>query len=225
MLIIFTFLSFLQISRLSEKDMHDRSMVDGRFITFLKSTLGQMVGTNTLEESFIDLAFWDNWPRKFYNIKMYDLTKSEFSQQGADDHADPECDPDNQLPETEPVQNESLSPSILATSQTTLAGDILQGVAPVNVANQAPPHPRQVHVVAGPPLVVRPPPSQHVSYTSSMEPPPSQQVLTSSSLAQPSYVQPTSSITPLPPGFMRQDSARQCPRPPPLRPICAVVNN
>ena len=46
-----------------------------RFISFLKGTLGKMVGLELLRSEDINLSFWDAWPRKFYNIKSYDQTK------------------------------------------------------------------------------------------------------------------------------------------------------
>lgn len=58
--------------------MEDKSMINYKFIIFVKATLGKMVATNTLEPDFINLDFWDSWPRKFYNIRAYDMTKEEF---------------------------------------------------------------------------------------------------------------------------------------------------
>lgn len=53
----------------------DVSTVSYRLIGFLKATLGQMVGAGELDPAFINLDMWDSWPRKFYNIRTYDLTK------------------------------------------------------------------------------------------------------------------------------------------------------
>ena len=49
--------------------------VNPKFISFLKGTLGKMVGLKILRSEDINLSFWDAWPRKFYSIKSYDATK------------------------------------------------------------------------------------------------------------------------------------------------------
>ena len=50
-------------------------MVDETFISFLKGKLGKMVGIGLLTANEINVSFWDTWPRRFYNIKSYDLSK------------------------------------------------------------------------------------------------------------------------------------------------------
>lgn len=59
--------------------MDKRSMVNPKFISFLKGTLGKMVSTHTFSEEFINLELWETWPRKFYNIMYYDSTKEQVS--------------------------------------------------------------------------------------------------------------------------------------------------
>ena len=63
---------------MSVQKMEANGCVNMRFIVFLKATLGKMVATNTLGRDFINLQFWQTWPRKFYNIKSYDSTKDDF---------------------------------------------------------------------------------------------------------------------------------------------------
>ena len=52
--------------------------VNPAFISFLKATLGKMVGCKILDREAINLEFWETWPRKFYNIRTYDVTKVNF---------------------------------------------------------------------------------------------------------------------------------------------------
>ena len=52
--------------------------VDQRFIGFLRATLGKMAGTGVIAMDLIDLDFWSAWPRRFYNVRTYDLTKENF---------------------------------------------------------------------------------------------------------------------------------------------------
>lgn len=53
------------------------SPLDSKFIAFLKATLAKMAGLDVISIDFIDLDFWLSWPRRFYNIRSYDLTKRE----------------------------------------------------------------------------------------------------------------------------------------------------
>ena len=55
--------------------MEAKGFVNIKFIVFLKATLGKMMGTEILPNGFLDLHFWQSWPRKFYNVKAYDGTK------------------------------------------------------------------------------------------------------------------------------------------------------
>ena len=52
--------------------------VDQKFVGFLRATLGKMAGTGVIGMELIDLDFWSAWPRRFYNIRTYDLTKENF---------------------------------------------------------------------------------------------------------------------------------------------------
>lgn len=38
-----------------------------------------MAGTGILDEDVINLSFWTTWPRRFYNIRAYDLTKDDIN--------------------------------------------------------------------------------------------------------------------------------------------------
>lgn len=58
--------------------MEETGCVNMKFIIFLKATLGKMAATKCLDQDFINLKFWQNWPRKFYNVKSYDSTKDVF---------------------------------------------------------------------------------------------------------------------------------------------------
>lgn len=60
--------------------MEEEGYVSMKFIIFLKTTLGKMVAINVFDHDFINLQFWQKWPRKFYNIKSYDCTKDEFEK-------------------------------------------------------------------------------------------------------------------------------------------------
>ena len=49
-----------------------------------------MAGTEVIEREYIDFDFWTAWPRKFYNVRSYDLTKDDFEkgdliEMGSDD--------------------------------------------------------------------------------------------------------------------------------------------
>lgn len=68
---------------MSLQKMESTGCVNMKFIVFLKSTLGKMVAIKTLDQDFINLEFWQTWPRKFYNIKSYDTTKDEFEMENA----------------------------------------------------------------------------------------------------------------------------------------------
>ena len=72
---------------MSAKKMETTSCVPLKFIVFMKGTLGKMVATKTLDPDFINLQFWQNWPRKFYNVKSYDNTKDDFEKETAKAHA------------------------------------------------------------------------------------------------------------------------------------------
>ena len=61
--------------------MEDKGYVNIRFIIFLKATLGKMVATEILGNDFLDLHFWQQWPKKFYNIKAYDSAKNDVVKQ------------------------------------------------------------------------------------------------------------------------------------------------
>ena len=63
--------------------MEETGCVNMKFIVFLKTTLGKMVATKTLAADFINLEFWQKWPRKFYNVKCYDSTKEQFEKDAA----------------------------------------------------------------------------------------------------------------------------------------------
>ena len=83
-------------------------MVNVKFIIFLKTTLGKMVSSQTLDPTIISLNFWKAWPRKFYNVKVHDLSKED--KAGGLQHPPGDHDYDD----LSPTQNE-LSQSILAT--------------------------------------------------------------------------------------------------------------
>ena len=92
---------FLNTFRISIKRMEAAGYVSTRFIVFLKGTLGKMVATDTLDDDFINLQFWQSWPRKFYNIKSYDATKEEFEQEDEEEDGmglDKEVPADDVLP-------------------------------------------------------------------------------------------------------------------------------
>ena len=55
--------------------MDAKGFVNIKFIVFLKATLGKMMATEILPNGFIDLHFWQSFPRKFYNIKSYQSAK------------------------------------------------------------------------------------------------------------------------------------------------------
>ena len=90
-----------------------------KFIVFLKGTLGKMVATGVLEKELINLDFWETWPRKFYNLKSYDMTKDEFEDDlethGLFGNEAFQNDPPTQLNDTQDTQDSSQadSPSIL----------------------------------------------------------------------------------------------------------------
>ena len=113
----------------------DRSEINPRFISFLKGTLGKMVETNILNETFINSDMWASWPRKFYNIRVYDMTKDQFGvsqqQQQQQQHEMPreEDQPqedhqppmeDHQPPMEDQEQENVLSQSILKANINTL---------------------------------------------------------------------------------------------------------
>lgn len=60
---------------MSVQKMEGTKCVDMKFIVFLKTTLGKMVSAHSLPNDFINLQFWQKWPRKFYNVRSYDSTK------------------------------------------------------------------------------------------------------------------------------------------------------
>ena len=85
----------------------------------MKTTLGKMVATNTLPSDFINLHFWESWPRRFYNIKSYDASKIELSGPTEDVESQDDLPPTQfnknygDFPDEE-LQNDS--PSILSIS-------------------------------------------------------------------------------------------------------------
>ena len=95
---------------MSREKLEAKGFVNIKFIVFLKATLGKMMGTGILPHDFVDLQFWQSWPRKFYNVKAYDSTKE------ASDETEL---PDEDLPPTQLDQMENddyQSPSILSSS-------------------------------------------------------------------------------------------------------------
>lgn len=66
---------------MSKDSMEEKGFVNNRFIIFLKATLGRMVATKILGKDFLDLHFWQLWPKKFYQIRAYDSTKNDFVKQ------------------------------------------------------------------------------------------------------------------------------------------------
>ena len=61
----------------------------------MRATLAKMAGTNILNPETINLEFWSSWPRRFYNIRAYDMTKQDFEDMLSGlDHLDKE-DVDN----------------------------------------------------------------------------------------------------------------------------------
>ena len=54
--------------------------LDPKFVAFLRATLSKMAGTDILNPEVIDLDFWNSWPRRFYNIRAYDMTKEELEK-------------------------------------------------------------------------------------------------------------------------------------------------
>ena len=76
----------------AHKNMQEKGVVNRKFILFLKATLGKMVAVGTLSSDFIDLHFWQNWSKKYYNTKAFDSTKTE---EKAEVHQEPKgCDED-----------------------------------------------------------------------------------------------------------------------------------
>ena len=57
-----------------------KPVVNTSFVAFLRATLGEMAGTGVIDREFINFDFWTAWPRKFYNVKSYDLTKDDFEK-------------------------------------------------------------------------------------------------------------------------------------------------
>ena len=55
-------------------------VVDPAFISFLRATLSQMAGTGVIDKAYIDFDFWAAWPRRFYNVRSYDITKEDFEK-------------------------------------------------------------------------------------------------------------------------------------------------
>lgn len=58
-------------------------LISHKFISFFKCTLAKMAGTNVIKKEIINLNLWASWPRKFYNIRAYDLTK-DYAELGDD---------------------------------------------------------------------------------------------------------------------------------------------
>ena len=79
----FTSLTIIFLIRSSIQKMESTGCVNMKFIVFLKTTLGKMVATKTLDSDFINLDFWQKWPQKFYSIKSYDGTKQLFESENA----------------------------------------------------------------------------------------------------------------------------------------------
>lgn len=77
-------------------DKQEDGLLDNNFVAFLRATLGKMAGTGILEMEVIDLDFWTAWPRRFYNIKAYDLTKDE-NDDDDDDYSYLDMDDDVQI--------------------------------------------------------------------------------------------------------------------------------
>ena len=91
---------------MSIQKMEATGCVNMKFIVFLKMTLGKMVGNKTLPKDFINLHFWQKWPRKFYNVKSYNGTKQDFLMGcGNDDNG---SGSDDETPEMEEYDDNQL---------------------------------------------------------------------------------------------------------------------
>lgn len=61
--------------------MEEKGFVNIKFIIFLKATLGRMVATKILPQDFLNLQFWQLWPKKFFNVRSYESTKKDLGKQ------------------------------------------------------------------------------------------------------------------------------------------------
>lgn len=73
--------------------MEQKGYVSVRFIIFLKATLGKMVATNILGTDFLDLHFWQVWPKKFYNVKSYESSKRDIEKDKDEMEQDRDLEP------------------------------------------------------------------------------------------------------------------------------------
>lgn len=112
------------------ENMEQKGYVPIKFIVFLKTTLGKMVAANILGTDILDLHFWQQWPKKFYNVRQYDSTKTDLvkNRQKAIQSNDMEKGeyvddantvsedlPPTQLPDAEELPDINDSPSILTS--------------------------------------------------------------------------------------------------------------
>lgn len=69
------YLFFVPFTMAQSMNKSELPVLDQDFVAFLKATLGKMAGTDVIDRDHIALDFWSGWPRKFYNVRSYDLTK------------------------------------------------------------------------------------------------------------------------------------------------------
>ena len=103
--------------RMSREKMEAKGFVNIKFIVFLKATLGKMMGTGILPNDFVDLNFWQSWPRKFYNVKSYNSTKETIdpTNDNSNEEGEQLLDEDLPLTQLDYNENDQESPSILSS--------------------------------------------------------------------------------------------------------------
>ena len=104
-----------------KENMEQNGFVNIRFIIFLKATLGKMVATEILGNDFVDLNFWQQWPKKFNNIKT--SSKNDFVKHDKVLQPMHEClEPDSIAPGAKEVEDDEIAPTQMPESEEQEVG-------------------------------------------------------------------------------------------------------
>lgn len=105
----------------STSNEDNTGFINNKFVIFLKSTLTKMVATNTIGTDFLDLNFWQVWPKKIYTPKSFDNMKCHTDFEEKDPEAElgtKEQSETDTTYDTTPPENEN---DDLEASQSILA--------------------------------------------------------------------------------------------------------
>ena len=74
------------------------NIVQKEFVALFKCTLSRMCGAGLLDPSFVDLDFWQNWPKKYREAKRYAKSLvGEFDDDDEENYGDEEEDEEEEI--------------------------------------------------------------------------------------------------------------------------------